>query len=113
MSKQPTAPRSIHSCLEDTNFKHWKARLWNQYNKNANMLLLSESVVKESLPEDKKVYPSIIAVQLKACDTKTRKSVSCTIAVTHGVIVNWKMAKQTCVAAHSTYAEIRAFYTAI
>jgi hypothetical protein len=48
-----------------------------------------------------------------AQDIKTRKSVSCVIAAIHGVIVHWITAKQTCVAAHSTDAEMRAIYTAI
>ena len=64
--EQPEAPRSIHMCLKkDNNHKYWKAGLWNQYNKNANMLLLSESVAKESLPKDTKVYSSIITIKVK------------------------------------------------
>jgi hypothetical protein len=62
MPDRPTAPCSIHVCLKDKNQKHWKAGLLNQYDKNANMLLLSEPVAKESLPENTKVYPSIIAI---------------------------------------------------
>ena len=48
-----------------------------------------------------------------ARDIKSRKSISSIVVAIHGVIVHWIMAKQTCVAAHSTDAEIRAFYTAV
>ena len=46
-----------------------------------------------------------------ARDTKTRKSVTCVKAFINGVIVHWIMQKQTCVAAHSTDAEVRAYFT--
>ena len=45
-----------------------------------------------------------------ARDQKTRKSISCILAAICGVLVHWVMAKQTCVTAHSTDAEIRAFH---
>ena len=48
-----------------------------------------------------------------AQDIKTRESVSCIIAVICGVSVHWIRAKRTCVAAHSSDVEIRAFYTTI
>ena len=63
--EQPAAPHSIHLCLKDKDWKHWKAGLWNQYDKNANMLLLAEPVARETLPEDTTVYPSIIVIQVK------------------------------------------------
>ena len=46
-----------------------------------------------------------------ARDIKTRKSVTCVKAFINGVIVHWIMGKQTCVAAHSTDAEVRAYFT--
>ena len=48
-----------------------------------------------------------------ARDTTRRKSGSCIIAAMYGVIVHWITAKQTCVAAQSTDAEVRAFYISI
>ena len=48
-----------------------------------------------------------------ARDTRTRKSVSSIMAAIYGVIVHWIMAKQTCVAAHSTDAEIRAYFSGV
>ena len=48
-----------------------------------------------------------------ARDIKTRKSVSSIIVYLLGVAVHWHMGKQSCVAAHSTDAEIRAFYSAM
>ena len=65
MPDKPTAPRSIHLCLKDKNRKLWKAALFQQYEKNADMLLLSEPVAKESLPLDAKIFPSIIACRVK------------------------------------------------
>ena len=48
MPKQPTAPQSIHLCPKDKYHKHWKAGVWNHYDKRANMdLFLSEPGVKE------------------------------------------------------------------
>lgn len=46
-----------------------------------------------------------------ARDTKTRKSVSCILAALLGVLFDWHMGKQSCIASHSTDAEIRAYYT--
>ena len=37
---------------------------------------------------------------------------TCIIVALLGVIVHWHMGKQTSIAAHSTDAEVRAFYTA-
>ena len=48
-----------------------------------------------------------------ARDTRTRKSVTSIAAAIFGVIVHWIVGKQTCVAAHSTDAEIRAYYSDI
>ena len=60
-----TAPGSIHLYLKDTNGEHWTAALFHQYDKNADMLLLSELVAEESLPPDAKVFPSTIACRIK------------------------------------------------
>ena len=49
---QPVAPRSIHLCIKGKQHKHRKLGLWNQYNKIFNMLLLSQPITEESLPED-------------------------------------------------------------
>ena len=46
-----------------------------------------------------------------ARDTKTRRSISCIMAMLLGVLVDWQMGKQSCVAAHSTDAEIRAYFS--
>ena len=54
MPEKPSAPRSIHLCLKDKHRDHWKASLFHQYDKNADMLLLSEPVARESLPPDTK-----------------------------------------------------------
>ena len=43
-----------------------------------------------------------------ARDTKTRKSISCILAALLGVLFDWHMGKQSCIAAHSTDAEVRA-----
>jgi hypothetical protein len=48
-----------------------------------------------------------------ARDIKTRKSITCVVAAMLGVFVHWQMGKQSCIAAHSTDAEIRAFFTAM
>ena len=48
-----------------------------------------------------------------ARDKKTRKSITCVIFTINCVIVHWIMGKQSCVAAHSTESEIRAYYTAV
>ena len=48
-----------------------------------------------------------------ARDLKTRKSVTCIIVAIYGIIVHWVMQKQTCIAAHSTDAEIRAYFSAV
>ena len=48
-----------------------------------------------------------------ARDIKTRKSISCIKGFINGVIVIWIMQKQTCMAAHSTDAETRAYFTAM
>ena len=48
-----------------------------------------------------------------ARDLKTRKSVTSIIVTMLGVAVHWHMSKQTCIASHSTDAEIRAFYQAV
>ena len=48
-----------------------------------------------------------------ARDTKTRKSISCILAALLGVLFDWHMGKQSCIAAHSTDAEVRAYYTGI
>ena len=48
-----------------------------------------------------------------ARDIKTRKSVSCVLSAVCGVLIHWHMGKQSCVAAHSTDAEIRAYFTAV
>ena len=46
-----------------------------------------------------------------ARDLRTRKSMTCALALILGVLVHRKMEKQSCVAADSTDAEVRAFYT--
>ena len=48
-----------------------------------------------------------------ARDIKTRKSITCVVATMLGVFVHWQMGKQSCIAAHSTDAEIRAFFSAM
>jgi hypothetical protein len=48
-----------------------------------------------------------------ARDTKSRKSMSCILAAICGVAVHWHMGKQSCIAGHSTDAEIRAYFTAM
>ena len=65
MPDKPTAPQSIHLCLKNKNREHWKAALFHQYDKNADMLLLSEPVAKESLPPDAKIFPGIITCRVK------------------------------------------------
>ena len=47
-----------------------------------------------------------------ARDVRTRKSVTCVKMFINGVLVHWIMQKQTCIAAHSTDAEVRAYFKA-
>ena len=70
-------------------------------------------------PEPGKVFEQMIPNLLHqyidsdhARDIKTRKSISCVLTAILGVLVDWYMGKQTCIAAHSTDAEVRAFFTA-
>ena len=45
-----------------------------------------------------------------ARDVRTRKSVTYVKMFINGVLVHWIMQKQTCIAAHSTDAEVRAYF---
>ena len=62
---QPVAEKLIFQCLKGPHSKHWKEGLFAQYQKNAQMLLLSSPYLHELLPSETKVYPSIIAPRIK------------------------------------------------
>ena len=62
MPDQPTAPYLIHLCLRDKNQKHWKARLWNQYDKKYQHVTIDRTCYKGIPSKKYKVYPTMIAI---------------------------------------------------
>ena len=65
LPERPVAERSIYECLKGPNQPHWKAALSHQYGRNADHQVLSEPIAKEKIPDDAKVYQSIIACRVK------------------------------------------------
>ena len=65
MPQRPVAQKSIFQCLQSDNRAHWKQGLFDQYDKNAEMMLLSAPLPKDELPPNSKIYQSVMACQIK------------------------------------------------
>ena len=63
--KRPEPEKTIFACLQNQDRQHWKNGLFHQYDKNARMMLLSQPIPREKLPQEVKVFPSVIACRIK------------------------------------------------
>ena len=73
LPERPSAEKTIFQAMKSPMSRHWKKGLWNQYDKNDAMMVLSRPIPKCKIPKDAKIFQSILACRIKEKGTNLYK----------------------------------------